>query len=114
MKTGGAWNPALVLKRERLAFDQAHVARSRSFGRFLDLELDSLAFAQELEDGAANRAAVEEVLDPALVANEPEPFVNQKASDSTRRHTRVLRERTPGAIPGATSRADRAGGKRPA
>jgi len=74
MNRGGAW-PRPVVKG-RLAFDQANVARSRALGRFLDLELDSLALAQELEDGAADGAAVKEVLDPALVANEPEPLVN--------------------------------------
>jgi hypothetical protein len=46
---------------------------------------------------------VEEVLDAALVADETEPLVDQKACDGTRRHTRVLREHTPGAIPEATS-----------
>jgi len=104
-----------MMLRERLAFDQADVASARTFGGFLDLELDSLPFPQELEDGAANRAAVEEVLDSALVANEAEPLVDQQASDGTRRHTRVLREHSPGAIPRATSLTrDRAGRERPA
>jgi hypothetical protein len=79
----------------RLAFDQANVACPRALGRVLDLEFDSLTFAQELEDGAANRAAVKEMLDPALVADETEPLVDQKASDGTRRHTSVLREHFP-------------------
>jgi hypothetical protein len=84
-----------------LAFDQPNVASARALGRFLDLELDPLTLTQELENGAANRAAVKEVLDPGFVSNETEPLVDQKASDGTRRHTRVLREHSPRAIPGA-------------
>jgi hypothetical protein len=34
---------------------------------------------------------MEEVLDSAFVADEPEPLIDQKASDRPGRHTRVLR-----------------------
>jgi hypothetical protein len=58
---------------------------------------------------------VKEVLDPGFISNETEPLVDQKASDGTRRHTRVLREHSPRAIPGAQAgNADGAGGERPA
>ena len=83
-----------------LAFDEANVACARALGRIFDLEIDPLAFPQELEDGAANRAAMEEMLDAALVADEAEALVDQKASDGTRRHTSVLREHFPRGNPG--------------
>src|SRR5687768_3114996 len=85
------------------AFDQTHVTRAWTFGRFLDLEFDALALAQQLEHCTANGAAVKEVLDPAFVANEAEAFVDQQARDSTRRHTRVLHETRPGRIPEGVS-----------
>jgi hypothetical protein len=86
-----------------LTFDQSNVASARALGRFFDLEFDSLTLAQELEDGAANRAAVKEMLDSGFVSNETEPLVDQKSSDGTRRHTRVLREHYPQGNPGGAS-----------
>jgi hypothetical protein len=80
----------------RLAFDQPNVAGPRTLGGLFNLEIHPLAFAQELEDGAADCAAMEEVFDTTLVTNKAEAFIYQKASDSTRRHTRVLPERPPG------------------
>ncbi len=59
-----------------LAFDQANIASARSLLRFLRRELDSLTFAQEFEDRAADRATVKKVLDAAFVTNEPESFVD--------------------------------------
>jgi hypothetical protein len=43
---------------------------------------------------------MEEMLDAALVADEAEALVDQKASDGTRRHTSVLREHFPRGNPG--------------
>ena len=57
--------------------EQPHVRRTRALGRFLDGEVDALAFPQKLEHGATNGRSVEKVLHAAFVANEPEPFVNQ-------------------------------------
>ena len=73
------------------AFDEPDFAGARSFAGFLRGEFDALAFAQQLEHRAAHRAAMEEVLDSSFVADEPEPLVDQKASDRPGRHTRVLR-----------------------
>ena len=56
------------------------------FCRILRRELDALTFAQQLEHGASHRAAVEEVLDPALVADEPESFVDEEPCDCPGRH----------------------------
>jgi hypothetical protein len=53
---------------------------------------------------------MEEVLDPALVADESEALVDQQASDGTRRHTRVLREHSSGAIPEADKLSARPAG----
>lgn len=79
-----------------LAFDQAHVARPGPLGGVLDLEIHPLAFAQELEDSATDGTAMKEMFDTTFIANKAEAFIDEKASDSTRRHTRVLPKRPPG------------------
>src|SRR5271167_4473083 len=53
-------------------FDQSNVASARTLSRILRCELHALPFAQELEHGAPDRAAVEEVFGAALVADEAE------------------------------------------
>ena len=58
------------------AFDETNVAGARPLLRILRGKLDPLTLAQELEHGTADRAAVEKVLNPALVADEPEPLVD--------------------------------------
>jgi hypothetical protein len=73
------------------AFDQADFAGARAFAGFFDGELDALPLAKQLENRTSHRAAVEEVLDTALVADESESLVDQKASDRPGWHTRVLR-----------------------
>ena len=78
----------------RLAFEQAHFSRARPLLRLLGSELDALAFAEELEHCAAHCAAVKEVLDAALVADEPETLVNQQTCDGAARHAVPPRERT--------------------
>src|SRR6476646_10195202 len=74
-----------------LAFDQANVAGARSLLRILRSELDALTFAEQLEHGAANGAAMKEVLDPSLITNEAKTFVDQESCDCAGRHARVLR-----------------------
>jgi len=74
-----------------LAFDQADVACPRAFLRIFRGEFDPLTLAQQLEDGTADGAAVEEVLDPALVADEPEAFVDEEPSNCPGWHKRRLR-----------------------
>src|SRR5262249_46945551 len=71
--------------------DEADVARARALDGFLGRELDALTFAQQFEHRAAHGAAMEEVLHAALVANEPEPLVDQEPCNCAGRHTRVLR-----------------------
>src|SRR3990172_5276091 len=73
------------------AFDQTHFPGARTLAGILGRELHALALAQQLEHRAAHGAAMEEVLDPALVADESEPLVYQQSSDGPGRHTRVLR-----------------------
>jgi len=75
----------------RLALDQADITRAWSLGRFLGLELDALSLAKQFEHRSADRASVEEMLYPSLVANEPESFVDEEPCNRTGRHTRVLR-----------------------
>jgi hypothetical protein len=79
----------------RLALDQTDITRAWSLGRFLGLELDTLSLAKQFEHRSADRASVEEVLYPSLVANEPESFVDEEPCNRTGRHTRVLRKREP-------------------
>src|SRR5215813_3505003 len=63
------------------AFDQPDFAGAGSLAGFFRRELHSLSFTQELEHCTSHRAAMEEVLDPALVANESEPLVDEKPRD---------------------------------
>ena len=77
----------------RLALEQANFAGARALLRLLGSELDALTLAQELEHRAAHRAAVEEVLDAPLVADEPETLVDQQTCDSAARHAVPPRER---------------------
>jgi hypothetical protein len=77
--------------RVESTFEEANLSGARALAGVFLCELDALPFAQQLEHGATDRAAMEEMLDSAFVADESEPFVDQKASDSSGRHTRVLR-----------------------
>jgi hypothetical protein len=73
------------------AFDQANFACAGAFRGILGRELHTLAFAEQFENGPTDGASVEEVLDSAFVADEPEALVDQKARDCPAWHTRVLR-----------------------
>src|SRR2546427_12021484 len=86
-----------------LAFDQSDVPRARSLLRVLGSELDALTFTQQLEHRPPHRAAVEEMLDTALVADESEPFVDEEACDCPGRHTRSPPFRTPQGHPQGNS-----------
>jgi hypothetical protein len=77
--------------RDELTFDEPNFAGPRTLAGFFLREFDALAFAEQLEDGTAHRASVEEVLDSPFIADESESLVDQKASDGAGRHTRVLR-----------------------
>jgi hypothetical protein len=74
-----------------LTLYETNVSGARALLRFLRSELDALALAKQLKDGAADRAAMKEVFDPAFIADKPEALVNEKPCDRAGRHTRVLR-----------------------
>jgi hypothetical protein len=84
-----------------LALDQSNIAGAWSLRGFLGREFHALTLTQQLENGAANSAAMEEVLDATFIAYETETFVDEEACDSPGRHGRVLRC----AKPGTTSQA---------
>src|SRR5947208_3033620 len=65
----------------RLALDQTDFTGARALAGFFRRELDALPLAQQLEHRAAHGAAMEEVLDAPLVADEAEALVNQEPSD---------------------------------
>ena len=71
----------------RLSFDEANVAGARALLRILRREIDTLAFAQQLEHRAADGAAVEKMFNPAFVADEPEPFVDEEPCDRPSWHS---------------------------
>lgn len=83
-----------------LALDQANITRPRALLRILWREFHPLTFPKQLEDGSADRAAVEKVLDPTLVADETEPLVDEESCNCPGWHKRRLRSpmlaRTPG------------------
>jgi hypothetical protein len=58
-----------------LVFDQANFSGTRPLLWLLNREVDSLTFSQELEYGAADRAAVKKVLDTTFIADEAKPLV---------------------------------------
>jgi hypothetical protein len=71
------------------AFDQTYIAGARTFLRVFRSELHPLAFTQQLEHRASDRAPMEKVLDSTLVADEPKPFVNEEACNCPGWHTNL-------------------------
>src|SRR5207253_1988783 len=105
-RAASAWLAAPSTAGLRSAFDQPDLAGARTFSGFFGRELHPLPLAQQLEHGAADGAAMKEVLDTALVADESEPLVDQESSDRPGWHTRVLRcTAPPGRSRRLTSRA---------
>ena len=86
------------------AFDQANVAGARPFLGVFGREFNPLPFPQQLEHRTAHRAAVEEVLDSTLVADEPEPFVDEKPAIVPVGIPESPPFRTPGSIPRVSGR----------
>src|SRR5262249_1649319 len=74
------------IDRSTLAAD---VPGARSFRGALLFEVDALAFIQ-LVEASLHRAAVEEPLLPAIVANEPEPTITHESLDGAARHPSLL------------------------
>ena len=70
---------------------QTDVGGARTLGRFLDGELHALSFAEQFEHDAAHGAAMEEVLESRLIANEAETLVDQEPCNGALRHVRALR-----------------------
>ena len=56
---------------------------------FFRCEFNPLSLAKEFKDGAADRAAVEEMLDSALVADEPEALPFRTPRDIPRELSRL-------------------------
>src|SRR5688572_1149593 len=100
----------------RLALEQAHVARARTLGGILRLEIHALPFTEKLEHRVAHGTPVEEMFGATLVADEPESFVDEKTCDSAGRHSRDLHARVPGRmaerIPDASRPPERTHGPR--
>ena len=76
---------------KQLTLYETNVSGARTLLRFLRSELDALAFAKQLKDGASDGAAMKEMFDPTFIADEPETLVDEKPCDRAGRHTRVLR-----------------------
>jgi hypothetical protein len=70
---------------------ETNVPSARTLLRLLRSELDALTFAKQLEDGAADGAAMKKVFDPPFIADKPETLVDEKPCDRAGRHTPVLR-----------------------
>src|SRR5262249_45429835 len=81
----------LPVSRRELPFYQANVTRPRPLLRILRREFHPLTFPQQLEDGSPDRAAVEKVLDPTLVADETESLVDEESCNCPGWHKRRLR-----------------------
>ena len=63
-----------------LALDQSNITRARAFRGVFRCEIDALTLAEQLEHGAAHRAAVEEVLEPHSSRMNPNPLsINRRA-----------------------------------
>ena len=87
----GIESPARRVRGEASAFDQSDFSGARAFAGFLGRELHALTFPQQLEHGATDRTAVEEVLDAAFIPDETESLIDEQTSDRSRWHTQVLR-----------------------
>jgi hypothetical protein len=61
----------------RLTLYKTNVSGAWSLLRILRSELNALTFAKQFEHCAANGAAMKEMLDSSLIANEPKPLVDQ-------------------------------------
>ena len=98
-RPGHGWSavPATGQRRRggALVLDQTYFTGAGTLGRLFDGELDALALPQQLEHRSPNRAAMEEMLDSALIADEAETFVDQETRDRTAGHTYSSDTRTP-------------------
>ena len=74
-----------------LSFDQADVAGARPLRRFLGLKFHTLTLSEQLEHSTPDGAAMEEVLDTALIPDKPESLVDEEACDCPGGHDPVLR-----------------------
>src|SRR5678816_2183474 len=73
------------------ALDQPDFSGARTLPGFFRRELHTLSFTKQLEHGTAYGAAMEEVLDPAFVADEAEPLVDEKPRDRPGWHNPIPR-----------------------
>ena len=92
LRRRGRWIPAPGgAGREDLTLYETNISGARPLLRFLRSEFHALAFAKQLENSAADGAAMKEVFDSSLIADKPETLVDQKPCDRAGRHARVLR-----------------------
>ena len=90
------------------SFDEPNVAGAWSLLRIFRCELYTLSLAQQLEHGTADGTAVEKMFNPAFVADEPEPLVDEEPCDCPGWHNpKPFRSEPPGNIPRVLSRCGR-------
>ncbi len=73
-----------------LVLDEANFTGAGPLGRFSGGELDPLALPQQLEHRSPNCAAMEVMLDSALIADEAEISVDQETRDRTGSAWRIV------------------------
>jgi len=71
----------------RLRVQQSHITRAGTLAGVLGVELDTLTFAKQFENGATNGATVEEMFNARFISNEAEALVDEQARNGSRRHT---------------------------
>jgi hypothetical protein len=66
----------LHIKLQTSSFNETHVSCPRTLLGFLDREVDTLAFPQQLEHRAPHGTAMKEVLEAGFIADEAEALVD--------------------------------------
>ena len=78
------------------ALDESDFAGPGTLRRFFGGELYPLALTEQLEHGAPDGAAVEEMFGTAFITDEAETLVDQETSDRPVKHSLPLRVKLPG------------------
>ena len=79
-----------------LALDESDFAGPGTLRRFFGGELYPLALTEQLEHGAPDGAAVEEMFGTAFITDEAETLVDQETRDRPVKHSLPLRLEHPG------------------
>ncbi len=88
-----------------LVLDYANFTGAGTLSRLFDGEVGSLTLPQQFEHPSPHCAAMEEMLDSLLIADEAETFVDQETRDRTACHYDLLRYLNPAATATAQRRA---------